>query len=1162
MTNANILVACAETDAAFLEERLRGLGYSVRAAVSSGPEAIEKAAETRPDLALVDLALDGGAGGIELAGQLGGRFGVPVVFLLSAEEADDGLPPRAPAAEPFGYVLKPFDPRQLHLCMQTALSMRERERRRAPDVRSAARDAPAKEPAGNGAAREVEELRHRVHVMETVFESMSDGLVVADENERYLFRNAGAERLIGATVPGLTFERVPELFGFHRPDGETLLTVDELPLTRAVRRGESCDEVEVFVRNPEKPDGVSLSMNGRPIRDAEGRLKGGVVVMRDITRLKQAENRLLRSNEELRAQTRLMETVFESMSDGLIVTEPSARAVIFNRGAVSLLGPPQRGVTWDNASEAYGIYEQDRVTLVPPRDLPMARALRGESPTDVRAFVRNGFKPEGAWVSVSARPLGDESGAVRGSVSIFRDVTELVRSETKIRESNETLRRQLNLMEIIFESISDGVVVADEDEKYLMRNRSAERLTGRYVPGTSFDRVSETYGLFRPDGETPFPDGELPLTRAVREGVSSDGVEMFVRGTGGTGGRYVSVNGRPLRDEAGRPMGGAIVIRDVTERKNMEFSLRQVAGKLEYQTGLMKIIFDNVNDGLVVADEQGRYLMHNRSMEAISGMKGARWDPDRQSESHTLWSADGATLVPEEEHPLARAARGESTDEFEAFVRTTAKPAGVPVSISGKTLRDARGAMWGGISIYRDLTAIKKAEEDLKRIADEYRHQSETLESIFNSLGEAVTVTDETGRIIRFNPAAERIVGVGMVHNHPKRYTEKFGLFFPDQVSPVPYDRLPQVRVLNGERFDDLELFVCNPKIPDGVHVSINANPIRDAHGKVRGGVIAFRDVTERHLAEEALAEAFADGRLEILDTLLHNIGNAINSVAIGVGSVQEQLRTSRIGHRLAALASALGEHRDDWLEYLTSDPQGRQVLPFVLALAEDFGDREALLRSVVDRVEDRVEHIVDIIRTQKSIGERPMVRTDVDLRVAIDDAVRMMQESITKRGIEVRVDCREGPREIRVPASRFNQMLVNLVKNAIEAIEDLDGANGPEVPPRIRIDSYVEKEFLVIDVIDNGIGIHPDRFRIIFAPGHTSKGKGSGLGLHSSANFVLSSGGSIEPLSEGAGSGTTMRVRMRLSSVAPSFNGAGSAVGSRTSPRAREPWPAHERGR
>ena len=1004
MTNANILVASGETDAAFLEERLLGLGYAVCAAVSSGPEAIERIAETRPDLALVDLALDGGAGGIELAGQLGGRFGVPVVFLLPAEEAEGGLLPRAPAVEPFGYVLKPFDPRQLHLCIQTALLMREREKRRAPDARAAARDAPVAEPAGNGAAQEVEELRHRVHVMETVFESMSDGLVVADENERYLFRNAGAERLIGATVPGLTFERVPGLFGFHRPDGETLLTVDELPLTRAVRRGESCDEVEVFVRNPEKPDGVSLSMNGRPIRDAEGRLRGGVVVMRDITRLKRAESELMRTIRELRDRTHLSETVFESMSDGLIVAEPSARVLVFNRSAVSLLGPPRQGVGWDNASEAYGIYEPDRVTLVPPQDLPMARVLRGESPTDVRAFVRNSFTPEGAWVSASARALRDEAGEVSGAVAVFRDVTDIVRSETKLRESNETLQRQASLMEIIFSSISDGVIVADEDEKYLMRNHTAERLTGRYVPGTRFEQVAETYGLFRPDGETPFPAEELPLTRAVREGASSDDVEMFVRGTGGTGVRYVSVSGRPLRDEAGSPMGGAIVIRDVTERKNMEFSLREAVSKLE--------------------------------------------------------------------------------------------------------------------------------------------HQTETLESIFNSLGEAVTVTDETGRIVRFNPAAERIVGVGMVRNHPERYTEKYGLFFPDQVSPVPRGQLPQVRVLNGERVDDLELFVCNPKIPDGVHVSINANPIRDSQGTVRGGVIAFRDVTERHLAEEALAEAFADGRLEILDTLLHNIGNAINSVAVGIGSVQEHFRTSRIGHRLSALASALREHQDDWLDYLAHDPQGRQVIPFVLALAEDFRAREAQLRSVVDRVENRVEHIVDIIRTQKSIGDRPMVRTDVDLRVAIDNVVRMMQESTAKRGIEVRVDCREGPREIRVHESRFHQMLVNLVKNAIEAVEELDGSDRPEVPPRIRIDSYVEKEFLVIDVIDNGIGIHPDRFRIIFAPGHTSKKKGSGLGLHSSANFVLSSGGSIEPLSEGVGRGTTMRVRMRLSSVAPSFSGASSAGG------------------
>ena len=86
---------------------------------------------------------------------------------------------------------------------------------------------------------------------------------------------------------------------------------------------------------------------------------------------------------------------------------------------------------------------------------------------------------------------------------------------------------------------------------------------------------------------------------------------------------------------------------------------------------------------------------------------------------------------------------------------------------------------------------------------------------------------------------------------------------------------------------------------------------------------------------------------------------------------------------------------------------------------------------------------------------------------------------------------------------------------------------------PAIHIHSYVEEEFLVLDVIDTGIGIEEKRQRIIFAAGYTTKKSGSGLGLHSIANFIIGSGGEIYPVSAGAGKGTTMRVKLRLASVA-----------------------------
>ena len=90
---------------------------------------------------------------------------------------------------------------------------------------------------------------------------------------------------------------------------------------------------------------------------------------------------------------------------------------------------------------------------------------------------------------------------------------------------------------------------------------------------------------------------------------------------------------------------------------------------------------------------------------------------------------------------------------------------------------------------------------------------------------------------------------------------------------------------------------------------------------------------------------------------------------------------------------------------------------------------------------------------------------------------------------------------------------------------------NDPGWRPAVRLLAHrAEREgFLVVDIIDNGIGIDPSRLRSVFNAGYTTKKNGSGLGLHSAANFVIGSGGSIQPLSAGIGHGTTMRVTLRI---------------------------------
>ncbi|MXZ35256.1 MAG: HAMP domain-containing histidine kinase [Acidobacteria bacterium] len=165
------------------------------------------------------------------------------------------------------------------------------------------------------------------------------------------------------------------------------------------------------------------------------------------------------------------------------------------------------------------------------------------------------------------------------------------------------------------------------------------------------------------------------------------------------------------------------------------------------------------------------------------------------------------------------------------------------------------------------------------------------------------------------------------------------------------------------------------------------------------------------------------------------------------------------------------------------------------------------------------------------------MARKDIGLKKTITDAVKLLQDSIAKRGIEIEIDCENAPREIRIQESKFHQMMVNLVKNAVEAIDEREKSDGHEVKPSIRIRAYVQEDFLVVDVVDSGIGIEEKNSRIIFAAGYTTKEKGSGLGLHSIANFIIGSGGQVHALSPGTGKGTTMRVKLRLASVALKSN-------------------------
>ena len=714
-------------------------------------------------------------------------------------------------------------------------------------------------------------------------------------------------------------------------------------------------------------------------------------------------------------------------------------------------------------------------------------------------------------------------------------IEELKRENAELKAANLKLQNQVKLMQTIFDSLSEGVVATNLKGEFLLANPVAQEIAGRAPINEDPANWSETYGTFYPDTETLVPSTELPLYKAM-QGEITDDVKLFIRSKNKPEGVFYSTSGRPLFDGTGSLIGGVIAMRDITELERVTEQLQRTVEELQAQNALMNAVFNSISDGIIVADENGRYTLFNERAENVIGPALKDIHTTEASEKLGLFQPDSREFFPVDELPLAQALRGERSDNTEILVRNPQVSHGLDVSINAMPIYDENGTVKGGVAVVRDITERKAAETQLIAMNDQLTAQSQLFQSVFDSISDGVVVADETGNIIMANPHARMLVGepkeTSGIMEQFDRWTEKYAYFYPDAITPFPIEELPLLAAVRGESVDNVEMFFKSDAMPDGIYVNISARPLRDSNGNQSGGVAVFQDITHRINAEEALARAFTQGRLEVIDTILHNIGNAINSVAVGIDTIHHQLTNDRLTPRLTALANAFEQHQDNFSDYIKNDPQGQKVLPFILTLSADYNAVGQEWMQIVQRIRNRTRHIVDIIRTQNSYNITSGTRKDINLVAAISDAIKILQDSINKRNIQIEIDADNVPEEIRIQESQFHQMLVNIIKNAVEAIDELAELGERDEESRIQFRAYIDGDFFCLDIIDSGIGIAPEHINKIFSAGFTTKAQGNGLGLHSSANFVISSGGKIQGFSEGKGKGTTIRIMFQCASV------------------------------
>ena len=275
---------------------------------------------------------------------------------------------------------------------------------------------------------------------------------------------------------------------------------------------------------------------------------------------------------------------------------------------------------------------------------------------------------------------------------------------------------------------------------------------------------------------------------------------------------------------------------------------------------------------------------------------------------------------------------------------------------------------------------------------------------------------------------------------------------------------------------------------------------------------------------EEAQAnliqQAHEAGMAEMAVGILHNIGNAITPAKIGTTLLIKQLSQSAVRRHLP---TAMEQIRETLTECGSiADSEKERLLGVIGLLPESLEEECNRFSKELGRVAKKHDHIEAIIGLQMRYANLIGHAEEVDISRLADDALRILQEALTKRSIIVVKDLGEVPL-VEIEESKLIQIFINLIKNAYEAMESLPADKRQLAVSTGLVEGAPGMVFL--SVRDQGIGFTEDDKGKLFRFGYSSKQRGSGFGLHSCANYLIANRGSITAHSDGPGKGAEFTV-------------------------------------
>ena len=586
------------------------------------------------------------------------------------------------------------------------------------------------------------------------------------------------------------------------------------------------------------------------------------------------------------------------------------------------------------------------------------------SRTDSGASQQSGSAPEPpaslrhqSRLAVAEQLLRVYEDAVRTqSAGIAQAKQELHDRATALQRSEQALHEQTRIVNSVLRSMGDGVVVTDAAGKLVLANPALESIVG-FSPGDvpPIEWV-DRYEFFHGDTATPFQRDEWPLARALK-GEKVDWLEVYMRASQGVPGRWVSINARPIRDDAGLLCGTVVVFHDITWLKRAQDALFES----EYR---FRSLVEGARDIIFTLSADTTMTSLNQAFETVTNWSRSQWIGEPLA---TLLHPDDAGFCQDVLQAIL-----ERGTPLTCSMQISTKQGGYVTGEFVGTPQMRQGRVVGVLGIIRDVT-------ERRRIEDALRVSEERLRSIVQSTKDAIVLVNALMKVAFWNKGAEATFG----YSAEEIIGQPVTMIIPEQYHEELERNVQRVRVLERVQSTSKTLeLVGRRKQGDEFPLELSVTSWKGKSDLFF--TIIMRDISERRTAEEQL------------DRLHYHNQVVLNSAGEGIYGVD---REGRLTFMNPAAAKMLGWEADAMI--------GRSLS--ALVFSPDLAERPfgALSCPIVETIRDgEVREQVDSAFWRKDGTSFPVeyVSTPISERGELVGAVVVFKDTTDRKRAEAQL--------------------------------------------------------------------------------------------------------------------------------------------------------------